>query len=625
MSEMTTNVPIDDANDADLTMSAPPEDPMAPPGRWLRENLFSTVGNTIQTIIFGLILMGLTRWILGIVFADESDWKSVGTNMRLLMSYNYPAEQYVRVWVTVGSVAAAVGLTMAAWNLHPSITFRRLGVGLIGSGTVLTMLTVITPASTPTSFRVGFLVVGVVLLVAGLAITQGIPDPHKRHIPFSAILLTLSGLVIAILWLFPFGRYESFQGELSFESGTTVNETTKTPWTVTILIMLACFFGARALVSRLGGGKLLRLAMIIWWVIGPAFLVFLVLRDPTFDWDHVLSVDVPGAIAFAVVGGAVLYALTKPGRDEIGRVVGAVLLTLAIGLWVIAFFGWGYDSFFIPLDMPQKFRISFLLLAVFALMSPTFAGEKSARLRFAGIWAGLIFISHWLITGINTESTLDIQAPPFLGGFVLTTTIAYYVMLASFPLGILLALARTSKMPIFRVLSTIYIEFIRGIPLITVLFFFSIMLPLFLPDGMGISELAAIFAGYSVFSAAYMAENIRGGLQSIRTGQYEASDALGLTTVQRTAFIILPQALRVSIPNLVGQAIATFKETSLIAIVGGFDLLRVADKSIAAQPEFLGQKRPALLFVCLVYWVFAYSMSRASRNLEVRLGVGQAR
>jgi general L-amino acid transport system permease protein len=161
--------------------------------------------------------------------------------------------------------------------------------------------------------------------------------------------------------------------------------------------------------------------------------------------------------------------------------------------------------------------------------------------------------------------------------------------------------------------------------LITVLFFFSIMLNLFLPTGMEIAKLAAVFTGYTVFSAAYMAENIRGGLQSVRKGQYEAADALGLTTVQRTSFIVLPQALRVSIPNLVGQAIATFKETSLIAIVGGFDLLRIADKTIPAQTDFLGQKRPALLFICVVYWVFAYSMSRASRNLEHRLGVGQGR
>ncbi|MGA1542735.1 MAG: amino acid ABC transporter permease, partial [Ilumatobacteraceae bacterium] len=207
----------------------------------------------------------------------------------------------------------------------------------------------------------------------------------------------------------------------------------------------------------------------------------------------------------------------------------------------------------------------------------------------------------------------------------LTVTIAYYVMLASFPLGVLLSLARTSKMPIFRVLSTSFIEVVRGVPLITVLFFFSIMLPLFLPRGMGISDLAAVFIGYTLFSAAYMAENLRGGLQSVRRGQYEASDALGLSTVQRTVFIVLPQALRVAIPNLVGQAIATFKETSLIAIVGGFDILRIANSTIPNQPDFLGQKRPALLFIALVYFVFTYSMSKSAQNLEKKLQAGQAR
>ena len=605
-----------DSEDLDYTMTAPPEDPMVPPGRWVKDNLFSSVSNTIQTVVFSLILVGLMRWILGIIFADESDWTSVATNMRLLMTYNYPADQYVRVWFTVGCVMGAIGLSFAAWNLNPSITFRRLGVGLIGSGCVGLLFGVITPSTTPDRYRVGMLVVGAVLLVAGLVLTQVLSDPHKRRIPFGAMLIGVAVLVIAFLWLYPLGRYESSGGEITQASGT-VNETTKTPWTVTILILVAAYFGGRAIGRLIGTKSYLRTAMIVFWIVGPAFLVFLVLRDPSFDWDYVFKVDVPLVIAFAVGGGALLYAITKPGIAEQARIVGVVLMAFALFNWAAAFFGW--------YGMLQKVRISFLLLALFALMAPTFSGDKSARLRFAGIWFSLIVVMHWLITGINTPSTLDIQAPPFLGGFVLTLTIAYYVMLASFPLGVILALARTSKMPIFRVLSTLYIEMIRGVPLITVLFFFSILLPLFLPTGMGISELAAIFAGYSVFSAAYMAENIRGGLQSIRKGQYEASDALGLTTMQRTSFIVLPQALRVSIPNIVGQSIATFKETSLIAIVGGFDLLRVADKSIAAQPEFLGQKRPALLFVCLVYWVIAYSMSRASRNLEDRLGVGQGR
>jgi general L-amino acid transport system permease protein len=272
--------------------------------------------------------------------------------------------------------------------------------------------------------------------------------------------------------------------------------------------------------------------------------------------------------------------------------------------------------------MLQKARISFLLLALVALLAPNFAGELRTRLRFVGSWVGFMLLMHWLITGINTPSTVNVVQPPFLGGFTLTIVIAYYVMLASFPLGILMALARTSKMPIFRLLATVYIEFIRGVPLITVLFFFSNIVNLFLPEGMELAELGAIFLGYSLFSGAYMAENIRGGLQAVRQGQFEASDALGLTTVQRTTFIVLPQALRVSIPNLVGQSIATFKETSLIFIIGGFDFLRVANSSIPSQPGFLGQNLPALLFISVIYWIVSYSMSRGSRTLETKLGVG---
>ena len=140
---------------------------------------------------------------------------------------------------------------------------------------------------------------------------------------------------------------------------------------------------------------------------------------------------------------------------------------------------------------------------------------------------------------------------------------------------------------------------------------------------MEISEIAAVTIGFVLFSAAYLAENVRGGLQSVRRGQYEAADALGMTTIQRTLFIVLPQALRVSIPPLVGQAIATYKETSLLAIIGLFDLLFIARSIIPAQFDFLGSTQEQLLFASAVYWVGAYSMSRASQRLERRVGLGE--
>lgn len=597
------------------TSQRAPETPSTSPARWVRENLFSSVSNAIQTVFFSLVLLGLLRWVLGQIFSEEANWTSVATNMRLLFTYNYPTEQFVRIWFAAGALFLAVGASFAAWNLNPVVTVRRIAVALAGTGAVSVVVGLITPAATPSSIRTGFLVVGVALVVLAVLVTRLIPNADRRQIPFLGLLIGVAVVVCGVLWFFPFGDYGFADGAPTAESGT-IDSSTSLPVTVMFLIMIATYVAGRALARRIDLGWLRR-TMIGWWVIGPAFIVFLVLRDPEFDWGYVLAVDVPMGAAFAVGGAVLLYALSKPSRSDLARVIGALLVALALFHWVAAFFGW--------YPMLQKARFSFALIAVAALLAPTFAGERSARLRFAGGWFGFMVLFHWLLTGINTPSTLDIAAPPFLGGFVLTVSIAYYVMLASFPLGVLLSLARTSKMPIFRVLSTTYIEVVRGVPLITVLFFFSIMLPLFLPGGMGISDLAAVFAGYTVFSAAYMAENIRGGLQSVRRGQYEAADALGLTTVQRTAFIVLPQALRVSIPNLVGQAIATFKETSLIAIVGGFDILRIANSTIPNQPDFLGQKRPALFFISVVYFIVAYSMSRASRNLEERLEAGQAR
>ncbi len=587
-----------------------PDTPVKDPVQWMKENLFSSVGNALLTGVFVAVLGGLLWWFVGLVFKDSNDWDAVATNIRLLFSFNYPAEQYIRVWFSLGMLLGAVSLTAAFFDINPSMSVRKLGINASGLGATSLIVGVL-PA-TPSGARIVFLIIGALFLAAGVGTLQAVDEPHKKFVSFPTMLLTFGLSVVAFAWLVPIGRNEFANGAVIDEGGFA-NPSTKIPWTIMMAILVGVYFLARAVKPMLPV-KPVQTFLITFWVAGPAFLIFLVLRDPTFDYDRVLKVDIPWAIGFAVVGGAILYWLTKPMLGEIGRLVAVALLGVAVLNWVAAFFGWW--------SMLQKTRVSFLVLALFALAAPTFAGEKSARVRYVGAWVAVVALGHWLITGINTTSTLDIAAPPFLGGFTISLVIFYYVMLVSFPLGAIMALARTSTLPIFRVMATVYIEFIRGIPLITVLFFFSSMVSLFLPNGMDLSELAAIFIGYTLFSAAYVAENIRGGLQSVRRGQFEASDALGLTTSQRTIFVVLPQALRVSIPNLVGQAIATFKETSLIFIVGAFDFLRVANVSIASQPDYLGQNLVGLLFVSAVYWVFAYSMSRASRSLETKLGVG---
>ena len=211
------------------------------------------------------------------------------------------------------------------------------------------------------------------------------------------------------------------------------------------------------------------------------------------------------------------------------------------------------------------------------------------------------------------------------GGLMLTIFLAVGGIAISFPIGVLLALGRRSTFPVVRLVCVAYIELIRGVPLITVLFMGAFMLGFFLPPGTATPSLETrALVALVIFTAAYMAEIVRGGLQAVPRGQVEAAYALGLSPLRTMALIVLPQALRAVIPAMVGQFITLFKDTSLVAIIGLTELLGVAD-IITEQPDFIGQGLifETLLFAAFVYWVGSYSMSRESQRLERRLGVGQ--
>ncbi|MBN3564567.1 amino acid ABC transporter permease [Aliamphritea spongicola] len=207
------------------------------------------------------------------------------------------------------------------------------------------------------------------------------------------------------------------------------------------------------------------------------------------------------------------------------------------------------------------------------------------------------------------------------GGLSLTLVLAVVGIVAALPLGILLALGRRSEMPIVRAMSVAYIEIWRGVPLITVLFMASVMLPLFLPEDMHFDKLLRALIGITMFQTAYMAEVIRGGLQAIPKGQYEAADALGLGYWQKMVMIILPQALKLMIPGVVNTFIALFKDTSLVLIIGLFDLLAIVQ---AAQndPKWIGYATEGYVFVAFVFWIFCFGMSRYSQHLERLLHTG---
>ncbi len=204
------------------------------------------------------------------------------------------------------------------------------------------------------------------------------------------------------------------------------------------------------------------------------------------------------------------------------------------------------------------------------------------------------------------------------GGLPLTLILATFGIAFAFPLSIVLALGRRSNMPAIKSLCVVYIELIRGVPLISLLFMASVMFPLFLPEGMTIDKLLRAQVAIIMFAAAYLAEVIRGGLQAIPKGQYEAADALGLSYWTKTIKIILPQALRLVIPPMVNSFIGLFKDTSLVLIIGLFDLLNSAKASII-EPKWVGFGVEAYVFVSVIYFVFCFAMSKYSQNLEVAL------
>jgi general L-amino acid transport system permease protein len=210
------------------------------------------------------------------------------------------------------------------------------------------------------------------------------------------------------------------------------------------------------------------------------------------------------------------------------------------------------------------------------------------------------------------------------GGLPITLILATFGIALAFPLSIALALGRRSNMPAVKVICVTYIELIRGVPLISLLFMASVMFPLFLPEGITIDKLLRAQVAIILFAAAYLAEVIRGGLQAIPKGQYEAADSLGLSFWQKTGFIILPQALRLVIPPLVNTFIGMFKDTSLVLIIGIFDLLNSA-KTAVNEPVWRGFGLEAYVFVAVIYFLFCFAMSKYSQDLEAELARGHKR
>ncbi len=268
---------------------------------------------------------------------------------------------------------------------------------------------------------------------------------------------------------------------------------------------------------------------------------------------------------------------------------------------------------------------SLAVVILLAALTWVFRKAKDSPIRR---WLVLAWIVSFPVIGILLRGFGEEN--PFLpkvsaevwSGLLLTLVLAIVGIIASFPLGVLLALGRRSRLPVVKVLCTIYIEAIRGVPLISVLFMSQLMLPLFLPPQIRLATVMRALTGITLFSAAYTAENIRGGLAAVPRGQYEAAGAIGLNKALMMILVILPQALRNVIPTIVGQFISLFKDTTLVVIVGLLELLGIA-KAVTGQRQFIGLHQEVYFFVAVLFFICCYLMSYGSRRLEKALGVGE--
>ncbi len=274
-----------------------------------------------------------------------------------------------------------------------------------------------------------------------------------------------------------------------------------------------------------------------------------------------------------------------------------------------------FDQFiygFYPLD--ERWRVNFaiagLALGLTALLVRGVPGKRVTGLLMLLVYPLLAF---WLLKGGFLG--LPEVATARWGGLMLTLVIGVSGIVLSFPLGVALALGRRSGLPVIHGFSVVFIELWRGLPMVTVLFMAIVMLPYFLPAGMKLDSLGLAVAGIVMFQSAYLAEIVRGGLQAVSKGQYEAADALGFGYWRTTFYIVLPQAIRIMIPGLVNNSISLLKDTTLVMVVGLFDLLNIVTAG-SSDPDWLGTAAEGQVFVGLVFWTMCFGMSRYSQRLE---------
>ncbi len=589
--------------------------------RWMRENLFSSVSSILLTIVTLLALYSLFRGIISFIISPERQWTAITYNIQLYMVQAYPEQDFFRIWFTVGFVIFMAGLTWGFNTTTLKTDLGKLSEKIIKVLLVVSLLILITPANVTTdnvlgtqeevfnfSSRIYLLSYVFGLLVVFLIVRFKF---SSRIVIKDIVSMVYLGLIVVSIWFIKLPTVVFDNSNTRIEDQfLPIASTTTVPWTVLYFLLIVSYFIGKYFSSK---NKLIMKKVIpTTWLLLPLLVVTWIYRKPDFSLISIYSIDLPMLVLAIVLGYVSIFVLSKDRFKDYQR----YYFYFSLLLFLLTFF----------LPVLRQLKIILFLYFLLVSVSPYISSSKENSKNLLIVWSLSIAIILFLMRGGSSETLIEVPGSSIYGGFALTWILAFFGVLLSSPFGVLLALGRTSKLPIIRIICTLIIELVRSVPFITWLFFGSVMLALFLPRGVEFDEVVRAIAVSAIFSSAYLAENVRGGLQSINKGQFEAADAVGLNTIQRTSLIVLPQALRAVIPTLVSQVISLFKDTSLVAIVGLFDLLFVGIKVIPNQSQganFLGTVLENIVFCALLYWVFTYSFSRRSMKIEKRLGLGE--
>ncbi len=620
----------------ELFYVAPKEAPGSrkPPGStvglvgWLRNNLFSSWVNTVATILTALFL----AWLLSVTLTwaiRSAEWTVVNNNLRLLMVGQYDQDQLWRVTTVAIVMMVLSGIGIGFWSSVP----RPVFVTIIVTLALLVFVPILSDRFQPPPVRVIVPPDGTVNPMRfvgdeGQQVSVTIEQINSENTtleshPFNGFIETTPGASNSrTIWTevrqglrtetLDLDDYNlTFTVSLVDASGTAIETLTSTPDEPNVSFETrlpeTAWYGivAEADESNEAGYAWIRLNGVETFTTRPSDIEARAER-----YGEPITLPCPGDgtdCVTEVSQRSLRFEGTRDGFDYLTVQIAPFFRDIALPLIVataVAFAG-GVVGFFLRRQGRQSVRTTNLILL--------------------GAWLAFMPFSFIVLRGAQGAGPLDYVPTTVWGGLMLTLILTAIPIVASFPIGILLALGRANtKLVMVSTFCTVFIEVARGVPLITILFFSKLILPFFISASSNIELVPRMMVGLTLFTAAYVAEIVRGGLQIVPRGQTEAAQALGLPPAYITWLVTLPQAIRAVIPALMSQFVSLFKDTTLVSIVGLFELIGIVELIVNGQQQYRTFQREAYLFIMVIYFVVSLVMSSISRRLE-STGVGAAR